>query len=181
MYYVITIGYAIFLAFWRRWFGGGLDFLPDNRALKHIVGFLVGCGALWYMDYSWVQIVLTMLGLQGLYWARGHGEFFDYGHHQPPDIKRYEEFWWWKYVKLIIPNDQLYKWHCDFICMAIRYTLPAVLIGVILLRTPIMFSGTLLACGYGLMWLFYDWGYLKKPTNYGEYIGGFITGLLLTA
>lgn len=178
---MIQIIYSIFLSAWRRWFGGGLDFLPDNRALKHVVGAVVGYFALWYSGYDKIQCVLSVLVLQALYWARGHGEFYDFGHKQPPDVSRYEAFWWWKYVKKIIPTEQLYQWHCDFICMSIRYTLPAILIGIILLQVPIVFAGICLSCGYALMWLLKDWGYIKNATNYGEIIGGFITGLLLTA
>ena len=180
---IIQIIYSLFLGAWRRAFGcdgWGLPILK-NRFCLHLIGFLVSFPTLLFCGYHWIQSVLATLCLFGLYWARAHGEFFDYGHHNPPDIKRYEQFCWWKYIKKIIPQDQLYKWSCDFICMAIRYTLPSLLIGIILYNIPFVFSGVLLSCGYGIMWKLYDWGYTRVPTRYGEIIGGIITGLLLTS
>ena len=180
---IIQLLYAAFLGVWRRAFGCSAWHLPILRIrfCLHLVGFLVTFPTLLLCGYSWVQSLLATLCLFGLYWARAHGEFFDFGHNDPPDVKRYEQFWWWKYVRKIIPQEQLYKWSCDFICMAIRYTLPSILIAVILGNIPFAFAGMLLACGYGLMWKLYDWGYVKGPTGYGEIIGGIITGLLLTA
>lgn len=183
---MIQFIYAIFSGCWRRWFGGyniGCDKYEDaffnKRWFRYIIGLLITGLFLLYKKCNYFQIIGADCILYFLYWAKAHGEFYDFGHNNPPDISRYEKFWWWKYVKKIIPTEHLYQWHCDFICMAIRYTLPALLLCAILLQFPIMFAGILVACGYALMWVLFDWKKIDNPTEWAELIAGFITGLLL--
>lgn len=172
--------YGIFEGFWRRWFGGGWkNKLPTNRFLQHAIGFLVGSLVLIVNGYGYIQTVLAMLVFQGLYWARAHGEFFDYGHSNPPDITRYDKEWWWKYIKKIMPESLWYTFTCDFICMVVRYTLPAILISIILLSFAPLMMGIMVGCVYALMWCFHDWYGFKTPTATAELIVGFFSGLLL--
>lgn len=171
----MSILFGIFEGIWRRFFGS--DIIP--RAILHIVNILITGFVLWYIHKTWWQIVPATLIFEFLYWARAHGEFFDYGHSQPPDVKRYEQFWWWKYVKKILPEDEWYSFECDYICMTIRYTLPAILVSAILLNWLFLFAGLGVATGYAICWKLCDKGKTNRPTEIGEFIAGFVSGLLL--
>jgi hypothetical protein len=178
----ILIGfcYALFSSVWRRCFGSSGWGLPiiKYRAVQHIIGFLAAFGICFYNGYHWIQCLLLGAVLQGLYWARSHGCCFDYGHGKP-DEKRYNQLWYWKYVRKIIPESQWYGFSGDFILMTVRYTLPAMLCALCLLCVPINFMGLTLACVYAFMWLMYDWWGLKEPTEYAEWVAGFTTGLFI--
>lgn len=177
---MIQLLYCIFLGFWRRLFGGGFKYpVIKYRLVQHIIGFLAAVGICWYNGYHWIQCLLFAGVLQGLYWARSHGCCFDFGRGQPPDIKRYDQLWYWKYVRKLIPEKEWYGEQCDFILMAVRYTLPAILCGAILLNVPMIFMGVVLSCVYALMWDMHDWWGLKGPTSTSEYIVGFTTGLFI--
>jgi hypothetical protein len=178
---MIQLLYACFLSVWRRCFGCSGWELPiiKHRVIQHIIGALACFGICLYNDYHWIQAILCSVVLQGLYWARAHGEFFDYGHSNPVNVARYEKEWWWKFVKKIMPESVYYSFTCDFICMTVRYTLPAILCGLVLFNIPVMFMGLVLSCVYALMWKFHDWYGLKNPTNISEWIVGFITGLFI--
>jgi len=172
--------YACFLSAWRRCFGSDGWGLPiiKHRVIQHIIGALACFGICLYNDYHWIQAVLCAGVLQGLYWARSHGACFDFGH-GTVDLKRYEQLWYWKYVKKIIPESEWYTYTGDFILMTVRYTLPAILCGLVLWNIPVMFMGLALSCVYALLWKFHDWYGLKNPTNISEWIVGFITGLFI--
>ncbi|MBQ9737926.1 MAG: hypothetical protein IJV75_00215 [Alphaproteobacteria bacterium] len=176
---MLSVLYACFEGVWRRWFGGGLDFLPNNRFFQHLIGFSVTFLMLHYLKYNIICNILACLALQGLYWARSHGCCFDFGHGSV-DEKRYEQLWYWKYLKKYIPENMLHGYACDFLLMNIRYTLPAILMGIILFNIPIMFAGLVLSGVYALCWACYDLGWTKNPTENAEMLGGFLTGLLLT-
>lgn len=170
--------YALFLSMWRRWFGGGLNFLPDNRFLQHVIGFLAAAFALWWSEYDVIQSILGALILQGLYWARSHGCCFDYGH-GIVDVKRYDQLWYWKYVKKIIPLSEWYTFTGDYILMTVRYTIPAILMSIVLLEPTVATAGVVLSGVYALMWKLFDWDLIKSPTEKAEFIVGFTTGLFL--
>ena len=176
---MISLVYSIILSCWRRWFGGGFPKLPDNRFLQHLIGFLMAFCSLYFTGHHWIQCILAGLCLQGLYWARSHGCCFDFGHGQPPDVSRYEQLWYWKYIKKIIPEKEWYSFTGDYILMVARYTLPSILIAIILLSIPFIFSGIVVGSVYALMWYYKDWNIVDKPTELAEYIIGFTTGLLL--
>ncbi len=179
---MLSLLFGCWMAVWRRAFGSDGFGLPvlKIRAVQHIIGFLGACIALWVCEYNWLQIVTCSAVLQGLFWARGHGEFFDYGHSKKPDVSRYESVWWWKYVKKYVPDEILYGYSCDFVCMNIRYTLPAVIMGLILLNIPVMFAGLVLSGVYALMWAYCDLLWIEVPTKIAEFISGFLVGILLT-
>lgn len=176
---MVQIIYSIFLSLWRRWFGGGFKFLPDNRFLQHILGFLATFSVLLYYDHHWLQSVLVSLALQGLFFARSHGVCFDFGHGQPPDVERYNKMWYWKYVKKIIPESEWYSFSGDYILFTVRYTLPALLISILLGNIYFIFVGVLISCSYAFLWKLYDWKLVDKPTDKAEFLLGFITGFFL--
>ena len=174
--------YACFESVWRACFGNDGWNIPvlENRFFQHCLGFISSFGILWWNDYHWIQCGLAALALQGLYWARSHGCCFDYGHSYPPSLDRYEQLWYWKYVKKIIPESEWYKFAGDYILMTVRYTLPSVIISLILLNPLFCFSGIVLSSVYALMWKFYDWWGVQNPTKISEWIVGFTTGLFLS-
>lgn len=178
---MLSLIYGLFMSAWRRCFGSDGWNLPilKHRVIQHIIGFVAACLVFWWLDYSWVQIVLAALVLQGLFWARSHGCCFDYGH-GTVDVKRYDQLWYWKYIKKFIPEKQWYGYNGDFFLMFVRYTLPSLLLGLILFSLPACFLGLALSGVYAIMWLAYDFGWTKSPTATAEWIAGFVVGVLLT-
>lgn len=177
---MIQLNYAIFMAVWRRWFGGGFDRLGDNRFLQHLIGGGVACFVLWYNGYHWIQVVLAALVLQGLFWARSHGCCFDYGHGKV-DESRYNQLWYWKYLKKMMPKSLWYTFYGDFFLMLIRYSLPAFVLAIILVSPLCLMMGICVASVYALCWIGYDFGWTKRPTEIAEYLAGFMAALLLGA
>lgn len=175
---MISFLYGTFLGCWRRWFGGGLDFLGDNRALQHIVGFVVACTIFWYNGYNCLQVLLASSILQGLFWAKSHGACYDFGHGSV-DVKRYEDLWYWKYLKVIIPERLYYTYSCDFILMLIRYTIPAILLACVLVNSSLLLLGLCVSCVYAVCWSLYDLEIVKHPTELAEFLAGFYVGILL--
>lgn len=175
--------YSLLLAVWRRIFGGAAENIKflNNRFVQHVLGFTLCLLFLLYSDYGIYRSLIAALIFQGLFWARGHGEFFDYGHSPKPDVSRYESVWWWKYVKKYIPEKMLYSYACDFICMNVRYTLPAFLLSVVLLSIPTAFMGLALCGTYALLWAYHDLGLTNTPTKIAEILSGFLVGMLLGA
>ena len=186
MDWLVRLTYPIFLGIWRRWFGGGLDFLPDNRALKHIVGFCVGSVVLWLYGYTIIQVLLAMITLQAFYWAVGHGCAFDMSRDGYPDkemIKRYKKYFWNKWCEFLVPKKFWYWFGYDFLWMMFRYGIPAGIISLILWQPYIAFGGITTSLTYAFCWSLSDRGKLGKwfgATGLAEIITGFITGLLLT-
>lgn len=176
--------YPMFLSCWRRWFGGGFDFLSQNRFIQHCVGFIVGSCLLWLYGYSIIQVLLTMLILQGFYWAVGHGPAFDMSRQGYPDetmLKRYKRYFWNEWCEFLVPKKYWYGFGYDFFWMLFRYSIPAVLMSLVLWQPYIMFSGIITSFIYAICWGIHDNIGLKKigPTGLAEFITGFVTGLLL--
>ncbi len=175
---IIMILYALFESIWRRWFGGGFDKLGDNRFFQHMMGFIATGLALWFGEYHWIQVVLSALVLQGLFWARSHGCCFDFGH-GTPDEDRYNQLWYWKYIRQIIPQNMWYGFAADFCLMFVRYSLPAIVLAIILMSPSCLLLGVCLVFVYTLCWIGYDFGLTKRPTELAEYGAGLTTGMLL--
>lgn len=175
---MLQLIYPVFLGAWRRWFGGGLPKLPDNRLLEHVIGF-IGFVSVMLLEHVniWIALICGAI-FQGLFWARGHGAFFDFGHGEV-DESRYEEVWYWKYVKEYIPEDMLYTYPCDYLLMTIRYTLPAIPLAILLLNPLMLMAGIVTAGVYALCWTFYDLKLTKVPTEIAEVVTGVIIGLML--
>lgn len=172
--------YGIWESFWRRMFGcDGWD-KPyiKIRAVQHVMNVLVTMLFLWIADYSLWQNILCVAVFEGLFWSRAHGAVYDIGHGSV-DEKRYEEIWYWKYCKKFIPKKYWYTETCDFLLLAIRYTLPSILCGIILFSFSPMFMGLIVATVYSLCWSAHDWELTDRPTEIAEWIVGFTSGLLL--
>ena len=170
---------ALFEALWRRCFGNSGWDIPvlKIRAVQHIIGFL-GLFCCLITKYSFWQAFIVAGIMQALYWARSHGAVYDYGHSEP-DLKRYDQLICWKIFNKYIPVKQWCGFGCDYFLMMVRYTAPAILVGCLLLSLPAMFMGFCLSGMYALCWIGYDFGWTKRPTEIAEYLGGFVTGLLL--
>jgi hypothetical protein len=175
---MITFLYSIFLGAWRRWFGGGLNKLPDNRLLQHAVGFAVACVVLCLSGHGFAQAVICSGVLQGLYWAKAHGMCFDYGHGEV-DLERYEKMLSWRLIRKYIPEKYWYGYASDFLLMATRYTLPAILMAIILLEPHVALLGLIVSGVYAFFWALYDVGIIKNPTEWAEWIVGALTGLFI--
>ena len=78
-----------------------------------------------------------------------------------------------------IPVKQWCGFVCDYFLMMVRYSVPAIIVGCLLLSVPAMFMGFCLSGMYALCCICYDFGQTKRPTEIADYLGGFITGLLL--
>lgn len=178
---MIQLLYACFLSGWRRCFGSDGWDLPiiKHRVIQHIIGALACFGVCLYNDYHWIQAILCSAVLQGLYWAKGHGMCFDYGKGEV-DLNRYEKMLSWRLIRKYIPEKYWYEYASDFILMNARYTLPAILMAVVLLKPQIAFLGLIVSGVYAFFWALYDVGLTKRPTEWAEWIAGFITGFLLT-
>ena len=181
---MLSLLYACFLSGWRRCFGSSGWGLPvlKIRFVQHIIGFLGASIALWLCGYHWIQIIACAVVLQGLYWARAVGMYQDIGNGGNPDEKmkkRYDEMWYNKFLDKWF-KEYKYSDLYDFVGLTIRYTLPSILIAFILLNFSFIWAGFLVSSTYALMWKFHNYGYLKNPTEWAEWIAGFITGFVLT-
>ena len=177
-----TILYGLFLGFWRRWFGGGLDALPDNRFIQHIIGFTACFLVLWYRGSGLVLSLICAVVLQGLYWASAVGMYQDIGNGGEPDkkmLKRYNEMWYNKFLDKWF-KDYKYTDIYDFCGLCIRYTLPALLIAIISFNPGFIVAGPIVACVYAFFWKLQNYKYLDNPTEWAECFSGFLTGVLLT-
>lgn len=172
--------YACFESAWRRCFGNDGWNIPvlKNRAVQHALGFVVSSLALVCAGYGWLQSALCACVLQFLFWAKGHGMCFDFGHGEV-DKDRYEEMLSWRLIKKYIPKKMWYGYNADFVLMATRYTIPAAIMGVILLSPHLFLLGAIVAGIYALFWSLYDLKLVSKPTELAEYAVGFITGIML--
>ena len=180
-----TILYGLFLGFWRRWFGGGLDRLPDNRFVQHIIGFTACFLVLWYKGSGWVLSLICAVVLQGLYWAPSHGPAFDLSRGGQPDekmIERYKKVFWNKWCEFLVPKSSWYGFGYDFLWLMFRYELPALLISALIFNLTFAFAGYTTAIIYAVCWALFDKNKLKhlSGTELAEYISGFLTGVLLT-
>lgn len=209
MRYFISILYAIFLSFWRRWFGGfkfKIKFL-NIRFIQHIINFVITLPVLYYFsDYYirfhiikkipnrnfWLSLITTIIIL-ALFWARAHGPAFDIARDNPPSektIKRYKKEWWNKICEWLVPESNWYGFGYDVLWMRLRYTCCLLLLLPI---KPFMFliMGLSVPTVYSICWSLYEtkpklWEtkvfkkmQINGPTALAEYIVGFISGLCL--
>lgn len=179
MRFFIGFLYAIYESFWRRWKGDGSDGKWYNHKLvKMFLNLFITFGLLVYIKGGWIIPLIATFGYQFLYWTRNHGAFFDFGHGDKHD-KRYDSWWWIKWVKKIVPEKEWYGYWFDFICMSLRYGLPSILLAFILINPVVGFMGFVHALIYAFCWKLYDWGLIKSPTEKAEYGVGFACGLFI--
>lgn len=181
--------YACFSSFWRRWFGskgliGKADAWYDSRPFKYIIGCLITSVFLFYKEYNWIQIIAATSVLYFFYWAKGFACAFDMsraGYPGEQTIKDYKKFFWNKWCEFLVPKDKWYGFGYDFLWMLFRYEIPAILISVILLNGWFLLSGVCVAFAYAIGWALSDSKAMKElgPTEFGEVVGGFFTGVFL--
>lgn len=179
MRYLIGFLYAIYESAWRRWKGKGSDDKWYNHKLvKMFLNLFITFGLLCYIKKGWLIPLIATLVYQFLYLTRNHGAFMDFGH-GPTDDKRYDEWWWIKYVKKIVPEKLWYGYCFDFICMSLRYGLPGILLAFILGSPVVGFMGFIHALVYAFCWKLNDWEIIKYPTSKAEWVVGFTCGLFI--
>lgn len=221
----MDIIYGLIESMWRRWFGGAYSCIEnkdsiwykilESRGVQSVFNILF----LWFLFYQCFNIADTVFGIfpkswqsfieqyklyialynscmfQFLFWSKGHGPIFDYGHGvnpSPETIQRYNEMWHTKYLdkfweKCMIKYFPKYGYTYDLFSMSFRYSYPAVIVGLTA-GFYIMSFGIIVAAIYALCWGIYDenpnW-YASRheiatgPTKVAEFIAGFCVGCLL--
>jgi len=180
---------GLFESIARRIFGGWLHF---PRWAEHLFN-IVGLGIILYFLFSivWWKIIAILVIIQCFFWGKGHGAFYDLGHHGYPDaemIKRYEQAWGYKIACKIFPESAWYGYWFDTFLMFIRYTLPALAL-IPFLDWVTGFAGMGVTLSYMLGWYLQDKGckffgdkfkgFCGSATNFGEIGAGFCLGVLL--
>lgn len=147
------------------------------------------------IQYSWILAIYNGFLFQSLYWSKGHGPIFDYGHGTyPPSketLKRYQEMWhtplfdklWNKWF----PEAKKYTYLYDSLSMFIRYTYPCIIVsltaGWYILPLGLCCTGC-----YALMWGICDhdnWFFDKtkpwitSPTQAAEILIGLMVGFMI--
>lgn len=180
MNFILKLTYSLFLGWWRRCFGSDGWNIPvlKYRIIQHIIGFIACVGILAYNGLNILLACLAAGVLQGLYWARSHGCCYDFGFGKV-DVSRYEQLWYWKYVKKILPESAWGGFWCDYLMMTIRYTLPAILFAICALQPACALMGLALTSIYALCWGAYDLGFTDRPTDIAEWIAGITTGIFI--
>lgn len=144
-------------------------------------------------DYSWILAIYNAIVFQSLFWSKGHGPIFDYGHGTvtPETIKRYNSMWFTKFLdkwwEKHYPVEKKYGYFYDCLSMLIRYTYPCVLVsltaGWYILPLGLCCTGC-----YAIMWGIFDadtWFFENKkpwfniPTKIAEVLIGLIVGFYL--
>lgn len=176
---IAGLGYGVF----RRMFGSSGWHIPvlENRFIQHIFGYLVGVLSLLLCNYKDWQVLLVPVVIQGLFWAPAVGMYQDIGRAGQPDEKmekRYNAIWYNRFLNRWFGRYK-YSDLYDFVGLTIRYTLPALLIAILLAKPVFCFTGVGVACIYAFMWKLYDYKYTKDPTEYAEFVSGVFFGLML--
>lgn len=173
---------ALFESIWRRGFGcsGWHIKILENRFVEHIIGFL-GIFLCLLVKYNVWQALIVSGVMQGLYWAPAVGMYQDIGSSGEPDEemkKRYDSIWYNKFLDKWFKN---YKYTAiyDWVGLMIRYTLPAIIISIILFNGVFCFAGFCVSSVYTFMVLLKKDGYINSHLAYSELLSGFITGFLL--
>lgn len=144
--------------------------------------------------YKLILSIYNAFMFQCLYWSKGHGPIFDFGHGLDPSsesLERYNGMWHTKYLNKFwdkyFGEETRYSYAYDCISMFIRYTYPCILVGITA-GWYILPLGMVCTGCYAICWGLYDhdnW-LLKKlepvvsaPTQLAEIITGFTVGYWL--
>ena len=194
MNYIVAVLFSAWESYFRRGFGGLWNDTPiiENRALQHVLNSIAMILLFWYrfdIVPQWqkvLTIVYTVAIVEGLYISRGHGYAFDLGRDGQPDekmLKRYEKPLFNRFF--LTPLYNLFGWRkygysYDLFSMALRYTLPCVLL-IPVFSWNIVFMGLLVSPIYAFCWTFRE----RENARYGstalaEWIVGAWTGLCLS-
>lgn len=182
MKYILSLLFACWEGFWRRWKGTASDKKWYNtKWVKVVCNILLTFEVLLLLKYNWLQALVATIVFQFLFWTQAIGGALDIGRDYPPSeetIKRYKKKFWNKWCEFLVPKKAWYGFFYDFLWMFFRYELPAILVSAILLNPFFLLAGLTSAMAYAMAWALYD----KKGTNpdIAEYISGFFAGLLLS-
>ena len=184
-----VILFTLWESYFRRGFGGLWNDKPviENRALQHVLNIVAMLFVFWYrLNENVLLIAYVVAVVEGLYWSRGHGYAFDLGRDGQPDekiLKRYEKPLFNRF--LLTPLYNLFGWRkygytYDLFSMALRYTLPCVLL-IPVFSLHVVFMGLLVSPIYAFCWTFRE----RENARYGstalaEWIVGAWTGLWLS-
>ena len=189
---------GLFEGLWRRWYGGWYPFgKPSDkywyhkRWFQYLVNALVLGAVLFFMGFAWWKIICSLAIIIAFFWAKGHGAFYDLGHHGYPDeemLKRYEKALGYKIACWIFPESAWYGYWFDTFLMAVRYTLPALAL-IPFIGWVTGFAGMGVTLSYMIGWYLQDKGFkflgdkfkgfCGSATNFGEIGAGFCLGVLL--
>lgn len=172
---------GIWWALLRAWYGGQFKntVLGNHRGIQTVV-MLVSMLPLFIWNFNnWYSIAIgsaLALWVQFQFWSRGHGPAFDIGTDKNPSegtIDRYDDRWFDKICKKLVPEDLWYTREYDMLWMLLRYTCPMI---------PLSFiSPWYLLCGIVVPFI-YDYSWKKFGTWYpGEYAVGFVFGIVTGA
>ena len=188
----IGLGFGVFESVWRRWFGGGFDYQwlkwCDHRFLKHLVNICAVFALMLFLrGMTWQWSLYVALVIQVLFWTLTFGMYFDIGRGGRPvteeDIEAYNKPWFSKILNWLFPDEYRYTPFYDYMGMFFRFTWPLLLVFWIHpFNSGLILLGTIVAGAYGIGWVGYEKSLIKKigPTEFGEFVSGFATGLYLT-
>jgi hypothetical protein len=192
----ISIPVAVFESAWRRTYGGGciatwwnnckwIKWLNIRFVCTILNLILIFSICQWIRGLVWYWSLSVAVIIQFLYWALGHGPYFDIGRGGPPDdkmLKRYNKMFYHYILDWCFPEEHRYSHFYDFCGMWLRYTWMLLLILIVpTFNIGLLNLGTIVAIVYGLCHVAKDKDLIKKikSTGLAEYIVGFITGLFL--
>lgn len=182
MKYIISILFALWESFYRRWKGTASDkYWYNAKWFKTICNLVLTYTTLYLCGYNWLQTLVATLVFQFLFWTQAIGGALDMGRDYPPSeetIKRYKSKFWNKWCEFLVPKQAWYGYFYDFLWMMFRYGLPACLVSAILLNPFFLLAGVTCALCYNLAWALYE--HTGKNPIIAEYLSGFFAGLLLT-
>ena len=179
---LLTVLFAFWEGFWRRWKGTGSDGHWYNaKWFKTVCNIALTGSTLFLLGYKWWQVLAGTLVFQFLFWTQAIGGALDMGRDYPPSketIKRYKKKFWNKWCEFLVPEKAWYGYFYDFLWMMFRYGLPSCLVALILLNPFFLLAGVTGALSYTLAWAIYE--HTGKNPDIAEYFSGFFAGLLLT-
>lgn len=181
----LSLIYGLLGGVWRRGFGCDFWNIPvlKIRAVQHALA----AGTLFALFYffknmSFFVSLYTIVVIQGVFWAGGHGAAFDMSRGGLPDdtlMRRYNAVWFAPVVNFLVPKAMWYGFGYDMLWMALRYTWPCVLL-IPVFGLSVMLLGIAAALIYAVCWSLSECRelpYKLQPTQAAECIVGALVGL----
>lgn len=177
-----------FFALWRRWFGSDKIWLEVPRAVKCSVFLLVACYVCYSISHNELHSIVFS-GLGYLFFCLAIGMCFDIGRDGLPDEELKERYnkYIWHYLPDLLLKHHKYGFLYDFIYMAQRYIVPALIISLLpIFSIKFIVVGVLVSPVYAFCWTLHEkeqWFLDKipytngKPTACAEYVSGALFGL----
>jgi len=173
---------------WRRLFGGWLSDVEiiKERFVQHLIGGIILFCILYYTgikEWGGCLALLYAIGIQGLFWAPGHGMWFDIGRTDPntfteKEIERYKKSLGYKVVEFLLPKRFRYSFFYDFLGMTLRYAIPSLIFLPIL--PQFIWIGLAVGPIYAFCWSLFEMDgtsielrpFINYPTALAEFICG---------